>query len=299
MFTLLKNVNPVLAYILVAVLLFVGVILKFFLKSLYGAFALALICYCYSYQIFGVEPMTIRELVAFISALKPEYKVGILSSLITVVGFVFAFHMSTETWRRQMKEECKFKAANELGDFFNVALGVSYKLESYAESVVGIFERLRGGAGNVDVEMHIKILLSNTKDFLEARAKMSSLAVEVHSLISRHDGALSLGWGLKKSAQHAADNLSVITEAMWFPVPIIDIDESGWFESFLSNADEQDCRNFIIVVADAQTQISGMAGGITGYLYSHIWDLNSVKLIGWLSGASKKIEILKSLSEKK
>lgn len=298
MFTLLKKANPVLVYLVIGVAFLAALVLRFLFKTLYGAFVLALIAYFYCEQIFGVPPMTIRELVLLIMSLDAEYKVGILSSLITVIGFVYAFHMSAESWRRQMREEQKFKAANEIEDFFQRVIDSSYVLERYAEGLVSIVEMRVAVEPDSKIETEIRILEDKTKAFREARAEISRYSVDVYGLIQRNDGPLSVGWGLKASAQFAAKEISKISEHMWFHTPVADFDEDAWAVRFIASIDDQAIRDFIVVVEGAQTQIIGAAGSIKGYLHSYVWSLSGAGLLSWLSDAKGKIEAFKDFQNK-
>jgi hypothetical protein len=242
--------------------------------------------------------MTVRELTLLIFSLESEYKVGILSSLITVIGFIYAFHMSGESWRRQMREEQKFKAASEIEDFFYRVLNTSYTLERYAEGLVSLVEMRSTDGLTARVEMEIRIMIAKTQAFLEARAEMSEFSVDVHGVIGRNDGALSVGWGLKDTAQRAATEIALISKSMWFNVPIVDFDKDAWAEIFIAQIDVQASKGFIIVAQNSQTQISGMSGAIKGYLHSYVWGVNGAGLLSWLTDAKGKIKAFKEFRRK-
>ena len=72
MFNLIKRINPVFVYLFIGFFILVTIVLRFLFKTLYGALVLSLIAYMYCEQIFGVPPMTVRELTLLIFSLEPE-----------------------------------------------------------------------------------------------------------------------------------------------------------------------------------------------------------------------------------
>ena len=84
-------------YILVAV----AYTLRFLTGNLYGVVILLAGSYFLLEPMFGITPLTPLELLAIIDFFDMDQKALLLSSSLTVLGFLVAFSVATKTWKEQ------------------------------------------------------------------------------------------------------------------------------------------------------------------------------------------------------
>jgi len=296
MINIVRKVNPVVMYVGITLFFLVWFIWRIFFKSLYGVLVLAVLCYMYSESLFGVAPLSFQQLVMLFDSLQPEFKVGVVSSLITVIGFMFAFHVAIESWRRQMREELKLKAANEMQGYFERVVYFSSVLGAYAENV----RLLKTAYDNNSVphmKLQIEILQGQSIAFLEARNEMQRFSSDVYNLLARHENVLSQAFGLKKTASFAVSQIHKIAQSMWILLPVVDTSHEGWMVSFLEQVDFDGCEQLALATAKVDMHISGAVAGINGYMYARIWELSPAKIFEWLSSPKGHISALKDFQK--
>ncbi len=101
-------------FILLQIYLALEFIFRFLVGSLYGILILLIILYFALPYFTDIQPYSFDELLLFVMNLDPQYKVAILTSLITVVGFLIAFQTATTTWKQQMHTNLSLQAANDI-----------------------------------------------------------------------------------------------------------------------------------------------------------------------------------------
>jgi hypothetical protein len=185
---------------------------RFIFASTYGALLLVLGLYAYAVTYTSINPLTPSELVSWIAVLSSEYKVALLSSLVTIVGFVVAFHTATINWRNQMRAQLKAQAAGEIESFFAVASGNITTASLHVESLIETVNKIQKGASIYDASFSVAYQQGKAREFMAARDTLSQASVEVHRLIGRNYNLLSTGWGLPASVKLAAEALSKVTK---------------------------------------------------------------------------------------
>ncbi|MCG8394547.1 MAG: hypothetical protein MI745_15830 [Pseudomonadales bacterium] len=115
-YSLFKNLPPSIAVKAFYALLIFGFIFRFLFQSAYGALFLVILVYWYAGAFTEINPFTLEELVNWISALAPEYKVALITSGVTIAGFAIAFHTATTNWRNQMRAQIMMQVSRIIGD---------------------------------------------------------------------------------------------------------------------------------------------------------------------------------------
>ena len=106
-FTFFKKLPPFISVPAFYIFITISLIIRFLFSSSYGVLILALVLYVYIDTCTSITPLTLSSLVTWIDTLSSEYKVALLSSSVTIVGFIVAFHTATANWQNQMKEQYK------------------------------------------------------------------------------------------------------------------------------------------------------------------------------------------------
>lgn len=292
--TLLKKIPPLLSVPLFYVYISVGLLLRFLFTSTYGALILAIFYYQYVVLYTDVIPLSLEELINWLFSLSGEYKVALFTSLITISGFIIAFYTATLNWKNQLKAQLKSEAANEIERFFAVVSDNINTTSLYAESLVRIINDIQSGSSINDASFSIDYQQRRAREFLEARDILSKASVEVHRLIGKNYNLLLTGFGLLDNLNLAADSIASITKKMWIHIPIVDLKDSNHIQLFFNQVNITECNEFIKVCEIQGGKISGLIGGVRGYLLSPIWGFSFSAYINLIF---KRKEFKKAMKE--
>lgn len=258
-------------------------VLRFLFGSAYGALVLTVAFYTYAYYFTSAPPLSPSELVLLIDGISSEYKVALLTSLVTVVGFVIAFHTATASWRNQMRAQLKAQVAGDIENFFAVVTSNMTDARIYVESLVDAVKKIQKGDSLDDARFSVAYLQRQAGEFLAARDRLSHASVEVHRLLDRSYTVLSTGWGILAMARLAADSLEKVTGKMWIRVPRVDLQNPDHIQSFMNEVNVSECNEFLEACEANYGKISGLSGGVRGYLIAPVFDFNLATLVTLLS----------------
>ena len=141
----------------------------------------------------------------------------------------------------------------------------------YVESLIEAVNKIQKGVSFDDASFSVGYLQGKAREFMAARDILSQASIEVHRLIGRNYNLLSTGWGLIASARLAAESLSKVTKKMWIHLPVVDLKNLNHIQSFLNQVNVTECNEFLLACEVNYGKISGLSGGVQGYLAAPIW----------------------------
>ncbi|MCD4743583.1 MAG: hypothetical protein K8R67_14060 [Desulfobacteraceae bacterium] len=271
----------------------IALIVRFLFKSVYGAVFLMLGLYIYVATCTSISPFTFSELVLWAIELPSEYKVVLISSFVTVVGFVVAFHTATINWRSQMQTQLKVQAATEIESFFAVVSNNITTISLFIESLVEILNKIQNGASTADAKFSIKYNQGKIKEYKASKDILSHASIEVHRLIARNHNLLSTGGDTLTNTKLAAECLSKITKAMWLHIPVIDLDDPDSIQSFIDQVNLTEYNEFLELCDANYGKIAGLSGGIQGYLTAPVWGLSLTMFVNLIRNRKEFIKAIK------
>lgn len=274
MYSLFKILPPSIAVNAFYAFLIFGLSFRFLFQSVYGAFLLVAFAYWYTGVFTELEPLSLDQLIYFISTLRPEYKVALITSCVTIAGFVIAFHTATINWRSQMRAQIMLQVSGEVENFFATVSRNITTAEIYVKAMVEAVNKIQRGASPRDAEFLVDYNHAQQRQFLDARSLLSEASVEVHRLISRNYNSLASNWGALGAAQRAAAALAEVSQKMWVNIPILELNDPDRVQLFINQVNITECEEFIRTCARSQGVMSGLTGGIRGQLQSTILGFN-------------------------
>jgi hypothetical protein len=222
----------------------------------------------------GGEVLSGEGLLLWVDGLNHEYKAALLTALVTVAGFVIAFHSANANWKNQFNAQLKAQLASELETFFG-PLSVSINQVSiFSQALVDAVNRIQTGTSFEEASFSIRYLQSQHDQFRAARSHISQASSEVHQLIGRNHNMLASGGGSLKQMQMAASALTEISQSIWIPVPVVDVNHVDHAQTFINQVNMTHCIRLVKACDDNSTKISGLIGAIRGYLLSPIIGFN-------------------------
>ena len=209
-------------------------------------------------------PLTFEQLFSVLSDLDKEYKVELLTSFVTIVGFAIAFHTATINWRNQMRSQVMLNVFAEIEGFFAGVSNAITTLEIHAQSVIDSVNRIQGGIPMRDAAFEVNYNQGQQQKYLHARDFISEASSEVHRVIDRNYNALASNWGALPAIHRAAKALSEVSIKMLVHLPVIEAGEPNRVQIFINQVNVDQCRDLVRTCEVSTGIISGLTGGVRG-----------------------------------
>ena len=292
--SLLRRLPPRLSADLFYYVLPVVLVLRFLVGTILGVFFLSALLYWAMWTTGEPKPFTLSQLVLWIDGIPSESKTAIVTSVLTVLGFLIAFHTATVNWKAEAVAHLKAKVADEIEAFFTEASRLTTDAEIYARSLVEAVNFFQSHGATTEAVFKIQRTVEKTSAFLAARDRLSAMSVEVHSIAGRHYSVLSTVWGAMKALEDCAAMFAQITQLMWVRVPIIQAELSNPIAQFVSQVNVTECVNFVDCCRANSGSISGATGGVRGALLAPLVGFN---LASRMSLSGKRAIFIEALSK--
>ena len=248
----------------------VGLLYRFLFGSAFGLLLLALAAYWLSPRVGGPTPLSASELFAWAAGLSSEYKVAVLSGLVTVVGFIVAFHTATVTWHSETNARLRADVAGEIEGFFAPLASNVTSAMIYAKTLVRTVNQIQGGCSALEADGLLAHVQRETQRFFTARAAISEASSNVYRLVGRNYSLLASQWGVMGDISTAVAALGQVSRAMWIRVPAIDLNDPARYANFIADVNVAECLAFVSVCETRSDVISTMTGSARGVLMAPI-----------------------------
>ncbi len=283
---------PILYFLLGLVILF-----RFLAGSPIGALVSSLLLYVYASNFSAIEPLNASELVLWMDALNPDYKVALLASAVTIVGFIVAFHTATLNWKAQMKAELNAQAASDLEGFFARVHESMRNMTIYVQRLVDTISEIQSGCTADKALFNVQYALGQVEKYYESRRQLSAASVDIHGLIGRHHNVFASHWGVLESVRKTSTALSEVNEVMWVHIPIITPENTNPIQEFINQVNVSECMRFIEVCEQKEPALSGLPGGVRGRLLAPIVGFNFPMLLMLVRESKEVKEVLEKVKK--
>ena len=264
---------------------------RFFSSTLFGALLLSILLYV-SLSVFGsIPPLSFSELMLWTASLGQDAVVALTSSMLTIVGFLVAFHVASKSWQQQQLAQIKVSAADEVENFFAEASKLNTDTQLYAEELIRTVDRIAGGCSAEEAVFAVQYAQEGAKSFLSKRDRLVSLSIESYRLSSRHSSILLSTFSLEGALEDACAALKEIVDKIWIQVPIVDLQSPTLVEDFMAQVNRQECLLFVCAAKKYSLSLNGSAGFIRGGLLSPVIGFNTALLINLLRKSSAFREV--------
>ena len=252
----------------------VDLIIRFLLGSMLGILLLSILLYWLMWVTGEPKPLTFAQLALWVDALPTESKTAVVTSVLTILGFLIAFHTATVNWKAEALAHLKERVAGEIELFFTEASGLITDTEIYADSLVKTIDLIQRVGKTPDAAFRVQRVLETTSKFLADRDRLSAMSIEVHRIAGRHYSVLSTVWGATKALEECASSFAEITQCMWIRVPNIQANFPDPIGQFLSQVNVTECRTFTSSCQQNFGFINGTTGGVRGLLLAPLVGVN-------------------------
>ncbi|KAB7690713.1 hypothetical protein [Plesiomonas shigelloides] len=249
-------------------------LIRFFVGNIYGIFLLTLFMYYRADDLFGVSPYTTEQLVFWLVSQSETTKTALLSSFITVIGFMLAYATATANWKGQLLANLKLQAAGELDVFFSEYSKLATGCQIYASALAEAVDKIQK---NCTLEEAI-FLASYNRDqgqlFIQKRQRLVAMGIDVHSFQGRYSTLLLSAPNLKSSLDAATSAVTSINEKLWINVPFHIQGDENVVQTFVNQVNIADCLALKSAVDAHHGELNFSAGRVRGNLMSTVVGFN-------------------------
>jgi hypothetical protein len=258
-------------------------LLRFLVSTIWGVLLLSATAYWFAWFIGDPKPFTLPELALLVDELPSESKTSVVTTTLTVLGFLIAFHTGTLNWKAQALAQIKQHVASEIESFYTEASRLTIDAKIYVDSLVKAASRLQSQGASNEAVFDVHQALQKAAQFRATRDRLSAMSVEVHRITGRHYSVLSTVWGAIDTLEECASAFSQITQKMWVHVPIVLDGHPNPLSEFLAQVNIAECDAFSECCDRNLSFINGNSGGVRGLLLAPVAGFNLASLMS-LSG---------------
>lgn len=281
-------------------LMYIWVYVNFFwvciVKNVYGFLFLSICVHYFSSVLFNVEAFDGPQLALWFSEQPSDTKGLLMSSMLTIVGFIIAFSVAMSGWKSQMKMSLRLDAAQDLNSVYTRVCNLITSIRIYADTVVKTKKEI---LQDTDQEM-VKVRLFYLKDaqikFMQDRQELSSMSSDVHNILGRHSNVFFAAGDSFEKIIEINQTINQISAGMWsIPEFNFEIDLNFIREIFLDRVNLTELEDFSKECEKAHHSVSGISGYVKGKIISRLAEdnlsmhLNMIKHGKWIFPVMLKI----------
>ena len=254
---------------------------KFFFGPTLGVLISVIILYFFLWIFGDNKPLTFNQLITWIFDLDKNYKVAALSSTLTVIGFLIAFHAASHNWIKQTQLQLNLSAAQEIESFFVEIFSLVNYLQIFTDFIVSTVEnkKIDGENDFMTISFNIQFINDKMPEFIEKRQRLSNLTIDVNRLVSNYAFQLLSTPSGNRLLKEAIALLMEISTQMWIIDPYTNLNDQDIISRFITSIDVNKYKNFVSFCAKNSPLISIKAGMVKGQLAKEIFPINIFTLI--------------------
>ena len=249
-------------------------LIRFFVGNIYGIFLLALFIYLKADVLFGVVPYNSEQLMSWLVSQSESTKTALLSSFITVVGFMLAYATATANWKGQLLANLKLQAAGELDVFFSEYSKLASDCGIYASALVEAVDKIQKGCSLDEAIFLAGYNRDQGQIFIQNRQRLTAMGIDVHGFQGRYSTLLLSAPGLKSSLDAATAAVSSINDRLWINIPFHIQGDQNVVQSFVNQVNVVDCLALKSAVDNYHGELNFSAGSVRGNLMSTVVGFN-------------------------
>ncbi|WP_281982864.1 hypothetical protein [Azonexus hydrophilus] len=272
-------------------------VLRFLTGTVWEVFLLSALLYWMSWLVGDSKPLTPGQLLVWIDGLPTESKTAVITSLLTILGFLVAFHTATLNWKAEALAHLKAHVAGEIESFFTEASRLTTDAQIYVRSLIDAVNSVQVDGPTFDAMFKIQRTLEQLPKFLATRDRLSAMSVEVHGIAGRHYLLLSTVWGATKVLEDSAAAFSEITNKMWVRLPNIQNGHPDPVAEYLRQINVSECAAFVTCCEKNYDFINGATGGLRGSLLAPLVGFNFSSVLSLSGKRSTFVDALVKVRE--
>lgn len=267
---------------ILGVVLIVVFLLRFLFGTLVGVLLLSWLLYLGLPHVVEIEPLSFRQLMLWFDELSNDAKVGLASSLVTVLGFFIALHTTMHSWQRQTAATMRMAAADAIDKVISDASAVLLRILLFTEAAAREVERVRSQGLQSEDAPVLSVLSEDVIEFRANRQRLLQLEQELIALPARYAVLFLPLSGLPAALEAVEEHVSAVAKKLWVPAPPGGTTHPDHRRHLLERVDPVKYRELSEASNAARDKIAALQGGIRGALLSPVLEANAVSLVRML-----------------
>jgi hypothetical protein len=212
-------------------------------------------------------------------SLESQYKVAILTSVITILGFLIAFQIATTSWKQQMHTNLRLQAAYEINSTYSRATELITAIKIFSDLNVDLINKIKSNVPEIEITSAFNFILSKYSEFLSNRDELSLLHSRSYNFFGKYSNVLSSIWKSFDQLERINEALGLVAEKMWVYIPHITVEHINYKELYLKYVDIDKLKELSDQCNLSHGFIAALAGNVNGKLTSPIFQLNLSSLL--------------------
>jgi hypothetical protein len=248
--------HPIISVGLIFLVTIFRIINRYIFGSMWGLLCLSIILYINSENILGTKPITLYELCMLFFSLSESMKAAIVSSLITIIGFIAAYATASSNWKAQLKGTIKAEASFECVQFFKEAHSMITQCDIYANSLKSTVEKIQSDNPKSELLFHTNYDRKKAKEFILNREGIVAKSINSHTFLAKYNSILINTNGVQSNLDLAISSLTVISRDIWFTIPYDVTEDDDQISTFVSQIDIDSLDRFLKTVKEHHNALS-------------------------------------------
>ncbi|HEY5959689.1 MAG TPA: hypothetical protein VIV60_24205 [Polyangiaceae bacterium] len=263
---------------LIGVVLLIVFVLRFLFGTITGSLLFAWLLYTTLPYWSGVQPWGLSELLVWFFELSDEAKIGLASSLVTVLGFFIALHTTMYSWRRQTATGLRMSAADNIDRVISEVNTVIFQIQLFAETTAREVQQVRDQNLSPDVAPILSVLSEDVQTFRANRQRLLQLQQESIDLAARYSVLFLPLSGTEGVLDAINQDIATVTKLLWIPAPAGGTDHPDHRRQLMAQVDPEKYQGLADACETALNRIAGVQGGLRGVLMNPVLEFNAVAL---------------------
>jgi hypothetical protein len=244
----------------------------------------------------GVTPFGVTELVFWFEALDAGAQGLVLSSAITIVGFVVAFQSATLNWREELQANLRKETIDDIDATYTRICELMRSLGIFADWNLEVLRRIGDGASQQEIFAAVSFAASQAQKIQTERSQLAELGARANQLVGRHSQVLFASGNSWSELAKVNQKINQITGGtMWVTLPLIDLSQPDWQNRYLSLVDGEKYRALKDACESTDQFVAGITGGIKGRIWGAYSEQNISFLINFLKFGPTLLRLMDEL----
>lgn len=251
-------------------------VFKFLFGTLVGVLFSSWMLYLALPHLTGIEPWGNRQLLLWVDELGNDAKIGLVSSLVTVLGFFVALHTAMHSWQRQTAATMRIAAADSIDRVIAEVNALLLQIQLFTEATAREVARVRERKLPPEGESILSVLSEDVVTFRANRQRLLQLEQELIALPSRYSVLFLPLSGMQAALEAVEEQVGAITKQVWLSAPAGGTSSPSHRKDLVELIDPTKYKALSEACEAARDEIAGLQGGLRGALLSPIVEFNAV-----------------------
>lgn len=245
--------------------------------TLTGVLILSLALYFLTPRLSSVEPFSPSQLALWFDDLGVEAKMGLATSLITVLGFLIALRTTMYSWQKQTATSLRISAVESIDRVVTEVSSAVLRIQIFGEQIQKHGPRREADSGTLAIRIIPPSLGEMAAQFVIDRQRMLVLQQEVLALPARYSIIFLPVPKLDQSVEAIGAHVGEVCEHMWHVLHVLP--PPGQEPRSFGYANEEGLGKLVTASEVAHSELLALLGALRGALLTPIVELNGAAVL--------------------